>query len=571
MADSTISSSSPTNLQDLLPSMAMRGDVRPKDIGNIIKNMVFVDIATKIIPAIVKAVDGVIKNRLGAKGKKLMENISASDSKTKKAAINFHRTYQNTDPNSNNHSNHASDNDTFDAIMWRVCQLPQTKFLKLTSNGVYVITNKDTITIDSDFNIKQHTTTFNDKNEVTDSCVELYSFTSDLIKMKAYITDLVHKYVLFRDNQLGQKLFYFDEIPMNIPLTIENTINFDMAPKHMSFMMSQLQSNKSMRNVYGSAMKTVIKRVKFFLENKSWYEDKGIPYTLGLLLHGDPGCGKTSLIKAISKDTERHVFNIKLSESSTVSQFNSLFFNERVTVIRDGQTHSYNIPIDKRIIVIEDIDCLSSIVMNRKTAPKPLKANNNGAPQPLHVMGGCDPNLQAQQNVLGGIAAWEDDSSSSFGLIGDTSSQQFDIHAFMGSASVIPKGPSASKPPTHEPTNKSSNVAAAGSSTPHIHAQQLTLSYILNILDGILETPGRIIIMTSNFPERLDEALIRPGRIDLKVHFTKCTIADITEMIEKIARRTGLSGISLGSTCNVIYQCARGNDVDRRNCGSDEP
>ena len=34
--------------------------------------------------------------------------------------------------------------------------------------------------------------------------------------------------------------------------------------------------------------------------------------------------------------------------------------------------------------------------------------------------------------------------------------------------------------------------------------------------------PGRVIIITSNYPERLDEALIRPGRIDMMIEFKKC-------------------------------------------------
>ena len=40
----------------------------------------------------------------------------------------------------------------------------------------------------------------------------------------------------------------------------------------------------------------------------------------------------------------------------------------------------------------------------------------------------------------------------------------------------------------------------------------LNLADVLNILDGILECPGRIVIMTTNHPDKLDPALIRPGR-----------------------------------------------------------
>jgi len=53
------------------------------------------------------------------------------------------------------------------------------------------------------------------------------------------------------------------------------------------------------------------------------------------------------------------------------------------------------------------------------------------------------------------------------------------------------------------------------------------------MLDGIHECSGRIIIMTTNRVDVLDKALIRPGRIDIKLHFKKCSAYDITQMIEK--------------------------------------
>jgi hypothetical protein len=46
---------------------------------------------------------------------------------------------------------------------------------------------------------------------------------------------------------------------------------------------------------------------------------------------------------------------------------------------------------------------------------------------------------------------------------------------------------------------------------------KLNLSGLLNVLDGVVDTPERILIMTTNHPEQLDPALIRPGRIDKKI------------------------------------------------------
>lgn len=48
----------------------------------------------------------------------------------------------------------------------------------------------------------------------------------------------------------------------------------------------------------------------------------------------------------------------------------------------------------------------------------------------------------------------------------------------------------------------------------------VTLSGLLNIIDGMLSPAGAIFIMTTNHIEKLDPALLRPGRVDLKMHIT---------------------------------------------------
>lgn len=60
--------------------------------------------------------------------------------------------------------------------------------------------------------------------------------------------------------------------------------------------------------------------------------------------------------------------------------------------------------------------------------------------------------------------------------------------------------------------------------------QGISLSGLLNAIDGVASHEGRVLVMTTNFPEKLDEALIRPGRVDMKVEFTMATRSQIREL-----------------------------------------
>jgi chaperone BCS1 len=48
---------------------------------------------------------------------------------------------------------------------------------------------------------------------------------------------------------------------------------------------------------------------------------------------------------------------------------------------------------------------------------------------------------------------------------------------------------------------------------------RLTKAGLLNAIDGVATPDGRIVIMTTNYPDRLDPALVRPGRADVHEHF----------------------------------------------------
>lgn len=59
----------------------------------------------------------------------------------------------------------------------------------------------------------------------------------------------------------------------------------------------------------------------------------------------------------------------------------------------------------------------------------------------------------------------------------------------------------------------------------------ISLSGLLNAIDGVASHEGRVLIMTTNKPEALDDALIRPGRVDLQVAFTNATQGQALSLI----------------------------------------
>ncbi|XP_063789968.1 mitochondrial chaperone BCS1 isoform X1 [Pseudophryne corroboree] len=59
---------------------------------------------------------------------------------------------------------------------------------------------------------------------------------------------------------------------------------------------------------------------------------------------------------------------------------------------------------------------------------------------------------------------------------------------------------------------------------------RLTFSGLLNALDGVASSEARIVFMTTNHIDRLDPALIRPGRVDVKQYIGYCTHWQLAQM-----------------------------------------
>ncbi|KAI0965772.1 P-loop containing nucleoside triphosphate hydrolase protein [Xylaria arbuscula] len=141
---------------------------------------------------------------------------------------------------------------------------------------------------------------------------------------------------------------------------------------------------------------------------RQFYNENGIPYRRGYLLHGPPGCGKSSLSLALAGYFGVDLYIMNLAEIEDF-ELASLFAT---------------LP-DRCFVLLEDIDAVG------------FRTKQDG-------------------NIKG---------------------------------------------PRDQPLSN----------------RKCSFSTLLNVLDGVASQEGRVVIMTSNFPERLDDALVRPGRIDVKI------------------------------------------------------
>ena len=62
----------------------------------------------------------------------------------------------------------------------------------------------------------------------------------------------------------------------------------------------------------------------------------------------------------------------------------------------------------------------------------------------------------------------------------------------------------------------------------------ISLAGLLNVIDGVSSHEGRVLIMTTNHPEALDEALVRPGRVDVRISFSLATRTQIKDIFMRM-------------------------------------
>lgn len=273
---------------------------------------------------------------------------------TKQSSIIFSRNFKTNIP----------ENELTDSIIEYISGLNNSKFVKY--NKFFYVCHTDVIELDNKVNAVVKKTVFTTEGDIEQTEIEIFSYYYDLSELHKYVNKILETSRAKRHNKLGEKIYYFNEISAPLTLKTDGTFNYANSKATISFNLTEFNTSKTLSNIYGEGMEVVRKRIDFFNNNRDWYAKKGVPYTFGLLMHGNPGCGKTSLIKAIANVTKRHIINISLNKFTTKTQLKNLFFSDKITIDKPGgMTENLIIPIEKRLYVVEDIDCATDIVLDR--------------------------------------------------------------------------------------------------------------------------------------------------------------------------------------------------------------
>jgi hypothetical protein len=282
--------------------------------------------------------------------------------------------------------------------------------------------------------------------------IEIYSYKLSLIELKNYIENITSKYLSsIKDTRLNKQfVYYLDKV---------DTSDKDNESKYSYWREDLFESSRNFNNIYFDGKQNILDKLDFFMKNKKWYDDKGIPYTIGFGLHGPPGTGKTSLIKAIANYTNRHIVVISPKLIKTKNQLEKFFFEDTYNQNNEKGVIGFN----NKIIVFEDIDCIGDIVLERNYQLK-------------------------EKNYMKLKEREKDKEKDNIKEVLESLCDKKEI------------------------------------------ADTITLDDILNLWDGIRETPGRIIIITSNNYDKLDTALTRPGRIDVTHKLDNASHRTISEI-----------------------------------------
>ena len=257
----------------------------------------------------------------------------------------------------------------------------------------------------------------------------------------------------------------------------------------LHFLRSPFATTKTFRTVFFEQKEALIEAIRQF-ESKTgpWAPERERAHKLVILLEGLPGTGKSSSIKAIANMTRRHLVCLNAASIADDAMLARVFRDETLTFMSGGAWRNEVVPHSKRLIVFEDLDC----------------------------SGNCDWLLDRETKAARKAQTAESDSETSIVLL-------------------------SAEGPNTKRGNKRGGALSAIRGSESSWRTGPTLGGLLNTLDGVCELNGHIVILTTNRANIFDPALLRPGRVDLRLSMAYMRAQDLIAMVQ-CAYASELSG-----------------------------
>jgi hypothetical protein len=245
------------------------------------------------------------------------------------------------------------------------------------------------------------------------------------------------------------------------------------------------------------------KWIKEFNDSKNRYMEKGIPYKLGLLFHGIPGCGKTSLTYAIAYETNRNIYQIPLSNTVNCEELKSI-----IDTIPEGN-----------IVLFEEIDTCE--FFNKREYVDTQKINQMYTKMQKKKKKSEDDFDDDDDDNNDDDDDDDDDDENSENSENNENSENKSSNDHKQHKSLKTKNVFATKK-MKKIFNGNGTCDMNMSKNTDIFSSYIKtqMAHILEILDGYNYLHDTIIIMYTNHLDKIDPAIIRPGRIDHKLLLT---------------------------------------------------
>jgi len=329
---------------------------------------------------------------------------------------------------------------------------------------------------------KQKKTNINAKNyiyRISKQGKENYSM------LKKFLDDCVLEFENETINKTEQQIFEFIKSEKDEE---DNT--------RLSFRATDFKSNKHLdKNIFFENKQLFINYIDKFKNkciektpHEMEYEDAGITFKAGILLFGEPGCGKSCTIRGILNRTGRHGVLVRWSNIKTCSDFVGIF---RSAI----NNKKYN--LRELCFIFEDFDANKDEVLKKRSDLVEESNDTQNHFTPLHI-GNAQNDYENPPNSIEEIVKKSNDNQ---------------LKSVQDMLQTITK----------------SNM------------DELTLECVLNTIDGIVELHDAMYIFTTNMDiEKLDKAFIRPGRIDYMLELKRASVGVIREMVSYKYRHTDI-------------------------------